>query len=69
MLEKLAKVGGEELIKIAIRSAFRPYKYLSKAAEGTKSVPLIGTIIGVIISSTVNTLTTATLCHKVIFFY
>ena len=74
ILKEGAEEGAKQLIKTSSKSALKPINYLiellaksaakSEAGEGLKTVPIIGTIIGGILSSVINITTTSTLCYK-----
>lgn len=58
-IEKGATISVKQLMKYLPSLAAR-----TTSSEISKSIPIIGTIIGGVISSVVNTTTTATLCYK-----
>ena len=74
ILKEGVEEGSKQLIKVSSESALKPINYLiellakstikSEAGEGVKTIPIIGTIIGGILSSVINTITTSTLCYK-----
>ena len=74
ILKEGAEEGAKQIVKASSEVALEPIKYLigllakstikSEAGEGIKYIPIIGTIIGGILASVINTICTSSLCYK-----
>ena len=74
ILKEGAEQGVKQLVKTSSKATLKPLNYLiellakyvikSGTREEIKAIPILGTIIGGILASSINTINTSTLCYK-----